>query len=155
MRRAVFVSLIAGLGAAACATPPAPGQIAGMGWSLAQVDGEGSKLAYGRPQSDDVLVMLTCQPRSNGVRIAVLGQVASAHIDLGDGAQRRRVPAAASPAGISNAVMIESTVAPNDPVLARFSLSGELAIDVGDGTRLPLPAVDRGTVRRFIQTCRD
>jgi hypothetical protein len=155
MLNRVIPALIATAALCACAGPAPPLRAhSAMRWFLTDAEGEGAKLAYGMPQSDDVLVMLTCQPRSNQVRITLLGQIAYADIELGDGADARRHPATASPAGVTNAVMSESTVSPDDPAFRRFASRGELAIDAGDGTRLPLPAADPATARRFMQSCR-
>jgi pilus assembly protein CpaE len=42
-----------------------------MAWSLTDAEGEGAKLAFGQPQTDNVLLMLTCQPRSGVVRVSM------------------------------------------------------------------------------------
>ena len=39
----------------------------GMAWSLHETPEEGAKLAYGAPNSDNVALMLSCQPASGQV----------------------------------------------------------------------------------------
>ena len=155
MRSRVLPGLIGSLALASCASQSAPQPGAGMAWSLAQVDGEGAKLAYGRPQSDDVLIMLTCAPRSDLVRVSTTAGRAGSKPSLGlrSGDRVQRYAAEAGPSGFGDGVLLESTVRPDDPVLARFAASGELVLDA-DGRRTALPAADPAQARHFIESCR-
>lgn len=159
MGRAVSIRLIAAAGlaatlAAACASePPQPTQTPGMGWSLSQVEGEGAKLVYGRPQSDDVVIMLTCEPRSNQVHIAALADKGAAHeLALKSGDKQRRYPAEAGPAGFGDGLVLESATRPDDPVLAAFAASGRLSVDAG-GRAVAVPAADPRRARTFLASC--
>ena len=155
MRSGGLPGLIGSLALASCASQSAPQPGAGMTWSLAQVDGEGAKLAYGRPQSDDVLVMLTCAPKSDLVRVSTTAGRAGAKPSLGlrSGDRVQRYAADAGPSGFGDGVLLESSVRPDDPVLARFAASGELALDA-DGRRTAFPAADPTQARHFIESCR-
>ncbi|MDB5416711.1 MAG: hypothetical protein JWP50_130 [Phenylobacterium sp.] len=155
MRSGVLPGLIGSLALASCAGQSAPRPGAGMAWSLAQVDGEGAKLAYGRPQSDDVLVMLTCAPKSDLVRVSTVAGRATAKPSLGlrSGDRAQRYAADTAPSGFGDGVLLESSVRPDDPVLARFAASGELALDAED-QRTALPAADPAQARHFIESCR-
>ena len=62
----------------------------GMAWSLHQTPEEGMKLAYGAPASDNVVLMMTCQPGAGQVLLSsVSGQPQSA-IVLKSGRDRSR-----------------------------------------------------------------
>lgn len=159
MGRAVSIRLIAvgGLAAgslSACASePPPPAKPGGMAWTLSHVESEGAKLAYGRPQSDDVVVMLTCEPRSNQVRISAPAGSGAAHaLALSSGPRTGRYPAEAGPAGFGDGLVLESTTRPDDPVLANFAASGRLSINAGQGA-VALPAADPGQARAFVASC--
>ena len=80
MRRRAIFSLIGIVSLAACAHQPAPQALPGMSWSLHDVEGEGSKLAFGAPNSDNVALMLVCQPGSG--RIEVFGPMAETPVEL-------------------------------------------------------------------------
>ena len=154
MRCGVAIALAGAAALAACASPPSPDTAppAGMAWSLSQVEGEGVKLAYGRPQSDDVLLMLTCEPGAHAVRVSALAGKAAPALTLTSGPITRRYPAESGPAGFGDGVVLESTLTPGDPVLARFAASGRLAVDI-DGRRTALPAGDPAEARRFLASC--
>jgi hypothetical protein len=124
-----------------------------MTWSLSQVEGEGAKLAFGKPQSDDVLVMLTCEPRSNRLRVSAPASTNGRFIGLSSGREARRYVASAGPAGFGDGVVLEAEARPDDPVVTRFAASGQLALDV-DGRRLALPADDPRQAREFVNSCR-
>ena len=66
-----FVLTLGGLMLGACASdqPPAPG----YAWSYMDNADEGPKLAYGRPNSDDVVMMLACAPRASTVTLTATG----------------------------------------------------------------------------------
>lgn len=155
MRSGVLPGLIASLALASCASQSAPQPGVGMAWSLAQVDGEGAKLAFGRPQSDDVLVMLICEPGSDLVRVSTTAGRAGAKPSLGlsSGDRAQHYAADTGPSGFGDGVLLESRVRPDDPVLARFAASGELALEA-DGRRTALPAADPAQARHFIESCR-
>ena len=144
---------------AACTQAPEPRQAVAasdMGWALLHADGEGEKLVYGRPQSDDVLLMLTCAPDSGDVRVAATAPVAGPEPAVGlrsDGA-RRIYAAEAGPAGFGDGVVLEAVTHADDPVLARFAASGELSLEVaGHAAVLPPAGVEQA--RRFLASCRN
>lgn len=156
MRRVLSLLPIAGMMTlAACASDPPPVQIPGMSWSLNQVEGEGAKLAFGRAQSDDVVVMLACEPRSDQVRVSVVADGVLAgpqNLTLSSGGTDGRYQALAEPAGFGGGVVLESIARPDDPVLRNFAASGRLAVDAG-GRRTTIPAADPGQARAFMATC--
>jgi hypothetical protein len=152
MRRRTALSLIAACALGGCAHQSGPPVTAGMGWSLAPVEGEGLKLAFGRPDSDDVLVMLRCQPRSGAVTVSVSGASASdPALRLASGRVRGRYAGQATPS-LGEGTLIEAVADARDPVLARFAARGDLTVSAA-GHRTTLPA-DPARAARFVRACR-
>jgi hypothetical protein len=123
-----------------------------MGWSLSQAQGEGAKLAYGEPQSDNVLLMMTCQPRSG--RVLISAPATSSEIELVSGRERSRLTGQAAPA-MGDAILIEAQATPDDRALASFARTGDLAL-VADGRRASLPArsAEQRAIAGFFGACR-
>jgi hypothetical protein len=69
MRRRAALSLAAVCLLSACAHQAPPAAMPGMAWSLNNVEGEGAKLAFGAPNSDNVALMLVCQPGSGRIEV--------------------------------------------------------------------------------------
>jgi len=79
--RRIAASLIAALMLAACAHEG--GSVApGMTWSLTSTKEEGSKLGYGAPDTDNLVLMLECQPKSGQVQVWLMGPAAEKPIPL-------------------------------------------------------------------------
>ncbi|RAK58599.1 hypothetical protein DJ021_01715 [Phenylobacterium hankyongense] len=149
MRHLIILALTATLMLSACARDRLYG---GMDWSLNSVEGEGLKLAYGEPDSDDVLVMLSCAPRSGQVALAVNApEGAQATINLSSGRRSARYVAALEP-NAGDGALAEVTARASDPVLANFGRTGELTVTV-DGRSAALPG-DRTRAQRFLAGCR-
>jgi hypothetical protein len=155
MRRRSLFSLFSAVAVAACAhpmTPTAPGPE--MSWSLTEAEGEGAKLAYGEPQTDNVLLMLSCEPRSGEVWVSMTapeGTGAKA-VRLSSGGRSTRLPGESAPSGFGDGLLVEAPARADDPVLTRFAEGGELAVAVG-ARRATLPA-DPDKSRRFVESCR-
>lgn len=155
MRRRSLFSVFAALGLTACAHPMTPVATApDMAWSLTHAEGEGAKLAYGQPQTDNVLLMLTCAPRSGAVQVSMTapeGTGATA-LKLSSGGRSARLKGESAPSGLGDGLLVEAQTRADDPVLAKFAQSGELAVAVG-ARRTELPA-DPDKSRRFVESCR-
>ncbi len=155
MRRRSLFSLFAALAVTACAHPVTPVPAGPeMAWSLTHAEGEGAKLAYGEPQTDNVLLMLTCEPRSGEVRVSMTapdGSAATA-LKLSSGGRSSRLAGESAPTGFGEGLLVEAGARADDPVLTRFARSGELAVAVG-ARRTELPA-DPDKSRRFVESCR-
>jgi hypothetical protein len=153
MRRRALLSLIASCALSACAHQTVPEAMPGMAWSLNQVEGEGLKLAFGAPNSDNVLLMLQCRPRSGEVVVWLTGADANgrAPVLIRSGPTAARVAARqeAQPEG----ELIEARLAASDPILQSFARTGELAVEA-NGRRTALPAADPAQSRRFVESCR-
>lgn len=123
-----------------------------LGWSLNSVEGEGLKLAYGAPATDNVLLMMTCQPRSGQVLVSV-NTVAGADpsLQVSSGGRTARYAAETGP-NLGDGAVVEAMARITDPVLASFARTGDLTVAAG-GQRNRLTA-GREQARLFMQGCR-
>jgi hypothetical protein len=154
MRRRAILSLAGSCLLAACAHQGGP-ITPGMAWSLHHSAGEGAKLAFGQPASDNVLLMMTCAPRSNAVRVSLTAAPgAPATIELASGEARNRLRGEIAPAMGEGAVLIEADAPADAAALSRFAQTGELAVIEG-GRRAELPArrQEKAAVADFFATC--
>jgi hypothetical protein len=152
MRRRAILSLIASCSLAACAHQSPPTAMPGMGWSLNHVEGEGAKLAFGQPQSDNVLLMMTCQPKSGQVLVSANAPTKVRPVlELSSRGTKGRYMGAIGPA-LGEGTVIEAQARAADPVLQSFANTGDLAIMI-DGQRTAVPG-DRAKVREFLTSCR-
>lgn len=152
MRRRAVVSLTLSCLLAGCAHQE-PDAMPGMAWSLHHAEGEGDKLAFGQPQSDNVLLMLTCQPRSGDVRLSLsAAPEAKPVIDLASRGVRGRFAGETAPS-VGGAALIEARTSPANPALTRFARTGELTV-MENGRRTTLPAGEaKGDIGRFFERC--
>jgi hypothetical protein len=155
MRRRTVLGLAASCLLAACAhQTPAPDP-SGMAWTLNETPSEGVKLAYGLPDSDMVLVMMTCRPSSGDVvLLQAVGPDAPAAIALASGAAEARFAGEASPS-MGDGAFVEAMARADDPALARFARTGDLALRDGGRTHaLPASSADRDRIAAFFRSCR-
>jgi hypothetical protein len=155
MRRHLIAELagVAALAAVAgCAAQHGPPPVTDFGWFYAEDRSEGAKLVYGQDGTDNVTLMLICQPRSGRVVATLPGTPG------GPGAVRfvsgsHRVRLAARPLQDEDGVQAELRA--DDPVLAGFAASGDLAILEGARrTALPVRPAERRLATRFLAACR-
>ncbi len=155
MRRRTAISLVAVLGLSACAhaidNVEAPPPVA-MAWGLNHVEGEGAKLAYGAPGSDNLILMMTCQPRSDEVAVTLVGFEADAHpkVTLGSGRISTRIQAERTP-GMGGYDVSANTRATNT-ALRRFAETGELIVGVG-ARKVALPPAELSVSGGFVRSC--
>ena len=156
MRRRAILGLGISCLLAACAhQESAP--TAGMTWSLHHAEGEGAKLAYGQPSSDNVLLMMTCQTGSGQVRVSLTAPAAAASqaIELTSKGASSRLAGVAAPAMAEGAALIEATAPASDPALARFARTGVIAVvENGKASPLPVRREERTSVSDFFAQCR-
>ena len=156
MKRRAIVGLGLSCLLAACAhqgEPPA----AGMAWSLHHAEGEGAKLAFGQPASDNVLLMMTCAPKSGAVRVSLAtsaDQVPGA-IALESNGQVSRLSGQALPGMGEGSALLEAETRTSDPALTSFARTGDLSvIQNGRDAVLPVRSGERETVEAFFDECR-
>jgi hypothetical protein len=126
------------------AAPPASPD--GMGWHLSH-EGATAKLAYGLANSDQLALMLTCEPGRGTA--AVYGEVQPASPRL---IHASSGPAAIDPLG--GGLFGEARIATADPTLQRLARKGTLAVE-GDAGRFQLTATteERRAIAAFFDWC--
>ncbi|MEO8112728.1 MAG: hypothetical protein ABI655_00010 [Phenylobacterium sp.] len=146
MRRRAILSLIATCALGACVSQQTPSQLGGMSWSLGSNESEGAKLVFGAPNTDDVVMMLTCLPRSGAVQVWLTGAGARS-IELKSGAATSRLASRDA----EDYAAVVATAKPNDPALMNFARTGRLAVAAG-GSSIVLPG-HPGDAGRFLTSC--
>ena len=148
LRRLAFLCLAAAL--AGCATYDPAGDT--RGWFFNR-DGE-VKLAYGTPQSDDVPLMLSCQPGTGRVFLSQGGLRPGDGITLAAGGRRTTFYGAAEPDQLNGGVLVSASTSAATPVLAAFRNSGRVGIvEAGRDAGLYATDVERMQIGRFFATC--
>ena len=145
-----FVLTLGGLMLGACASdqPPAPG----YAWSYMDNADEGPKLAYGRPNSDDVVMMLACAPRASTVTLTATG-LPGDEIALASGRWVTRLKAQAAPTDMSDGVL-QARTSVDASALSAFRRTGDLALLVADERHtLDAAPADRRQVKAFFKAC--
>jgi hypothetical protein len=143
----VMLSLLMG---SCVSAPVAPG----FAWSYQNNAGEGPKLAYGAPASDNIVLMMTCEPGATSVDVSLLGGSPRDGVTLTSGETREtlRGDLVAAP-GMGQ--MIQASARPDSAPLARFARTGDLSItDRGRTVNLDASPLERAGVSRFFEACR-
>ena len=153
MSRGLLMVLTAAL-LAGCAIPvERPGAL-GERWGLSENSSEGVKLVLGVPDTDDVRLMLTCQPHSGVIDATVIARRRDgAVVELRSGAITNRYGGA----GIADeerlgAVDLQLKLKASDPVLAHFADTGRLTVVFGS-RRVVLPNAF-APAHDFLAACR-
>jgi hypothetical protein len=155
MRTRSALGLTAAIVLVAACAHPAPEAPAPMSWSFNHTQDEGLKLVYGQPRSDNVLVMLSCQPQSGEVEVSV----ATSKDDVGvvglvSREARLDLTSPAAPTPIEGVGVIIETAGTDDPALDGFAQTGELSVRTA-GRTLPAGArgADQALVSGFFTQC--
>ena len=125
----------------------------GLAWSYQNNPGEGPKLAYGAPMSDNVVLMMTCDAGEGRARLSLLGGSPEAGLVLASGRESTRFggEAVASP-GAGH--LIETTAPLDATLLARFQRTGDLTlVDRSRSIRIDAEGSERADVKRFFKAC--
>lgn len=124
----------------------------GYAWNYMDSAEEGPKLAYGRPDSDDVVVMMACAPRASAVTLTATG-LAGDEIALASGHVVTRLKAAPAPSAMSEGLLQARTTV-DASALRAFRRTGDLDLLVAD-ERHSLDAVpaDQRQVKAFFKAC--
>lgn len=129
----------------------------GMTWSLHHAEGEGAKLAFGQPASDNVLLMMTCAPRSGAVRVSLTTAANQAPdaITLRSDGRVSKLSGQAQPGMGEGWALIEAETQVTDPALASFARTGDLSvIQNGRNAVLPVRGGEKEAVQAFFAECR-
>ena len=125
----------------------------GLAWSYQNNEGEGPKLTYGAPMSDNVVLMMTCG--APGVAtVSLLGGSPQGGLVLTSGGKPARFGGdlVATP-GMGR--MIETEASLTAQPLARFARTGDLTlVDRGRKVELDAKGAERRHVSRFFKACR-
>lgn len=150
-RTLAILSAMTGLLLGSCVSQPPP---PGFAWSFQNNAGEGPKLAYGAPASDNVVLMMTCEPGAAQVDVTLLGGSPRGGLVLASGDARQTLAGdlVASP-GLGQ--MLQASTHRDSPALARFARTGDLSlVDRGRTVNLDATPLDRPGVTRFFAACR-
>jgi len=128
--------------------------VTGFAWSYQDNPGEGPKLAYGAPASDNIVLMMTCDPEAATVNLSLLGGSPARNLTLASGSHKADFRGEAVP-GPGAVGMIEASADLGARPLARFAETGKLSvIDRGRTAKLDASREDRAGVQRFFEACR-
>ncbi|MFA7262104.1 MAG: hypothetical protein WC068_03695 [Caulobacter sp.] len=149
-RTLAMLAAMTALALGSCVSRPA---ITGFAWTYQNNQGEGPKLAYGAPASDNVVLMMTCAPGARRVDVSLLGGSPEGGLILASGEQRQRFEGdlVASP-GMGQ--IVQASVHPRAAPLARFARTGDLSlVDRGRTVRIDASPTERAGVARFFAAC--
>jgi len=121
-------------------------------WAYLQDDNEGPRLAYGRPASDDVVLMISCRPGQDQVALSAVG-LPGGELVLASGRAESRFAGAQVDDALSQD-LLEARGKASAPALDGFRRSGELALlTQGERHSLSAEPADRGHVKAFFKAC--
>jgi hypothetical protein len=125
----------------------------GYRWSYLADGGEAPRLAYGRPNSDDVILMMSCQPGSDLVNVSAVG-LSGGEVVLASGRAESRFAGAKVDDALNDGGVLEARGKTSAPALEGFRKSGDLALlTQGERHSLAAESADRGGVRAFFKVC--
>jgi hypothetical protein len=124
----------------------------GYAWRYMDGDDEGPKLAYGRPDSDDVVIMLACAPRTSAVTLTA-SDLAGTEIALASGRNITRLRAEPAPSAMREDLLLARTSV-DASALSAFRRTGDLDLLVDD-ERYGVDAdpADQRQVKAFFRAC--
>jgi hypothetical protein len=125
----------------------------GYRWAYLAEGSETPRLAYGRPNTDDVVLMISCRPRQDQVNVSAVG-LSGGEIVLASGRTESRFAAAKVDDALSQGGFLEGRGKASAPALDGFRKSGDLALlTQGERHGLAAAPADRGQVRAFFKVC--
>jgi hypothetical protein len=124
----------------------------GYAWNYMNSEGEGPKLAYGRPDSDDVVMMMACAPHASAVTLTATG-LAGGEIALASGRSVTRLKAQAAASDMGEGVL-EARTTVDAAALSAFRRTGDLDLLVADQRHsLDAAPADQRQVKAFFKAC--
>lgn len=146
----LLVLTLGGLTLSGCAydRPSAPG----YAWNYMDSEGEGPKLAYGRPDSDDVVLMMACAPRASALTLTATG-LSGDEIALASGRMVTRLKAQPLASDMSDGAL-EARTSVDASALSAFRRTGDLDLLVADERHsLDAAPADQRQVKAFFKAC--
>ncbi|MDG2522720.1 hypothetical protein P7B02_14370 [Caulobacter segnis] len=152
-RRLSALMVLALLGLGACAHDRGE-VVPGYSWIYLENQSEGAKLAYGLPNSDAVILMMTCKPGTKSVGLSLISGDKKPEFTLVSRKAQERVVGRSTPDMMSGARLIEASSRADGAALRSFERTGDLAV-VNQGRRFNLKAGknDRADVTQFFRSC--
>jgi hypothetical protein len=148
--RLAAAAMFAALGLAGCAHEQAANSA--YAWAYLNEPGEGPKLAYGRPSSDEVLLMLACPAPGGSVEVSASG-LEGGTIGLASRDRTSHLAARPAESGGTGTILMASAT-PRDPALGNFRRTGDLAIvNAGQRHSIAAKADERRRVKAFFEAC--
>lgn len=136
------------------ASGPAPAPVEGYDWMLT-LDGEEAHLAWGVPESDDLVLGFTCRRGAGRTGVVTLAdEGAEPVIILESGGDTASFPAESEPSLLHEALILTAEAQASEPVLQRFRRLGWIA-QWRDGERAayaPHPGSEPN-IERFFAFC--
>jgi len=152
MSRVLAISgVLAALALGSCVSPQAT-LTDGFAWTYQNNEGEGPKLTYGAPMSDNVVMMMVCE-RPGVANLSLLGGSPQGGLVLTSAGKPMRFGGelVASP-GMGHT--IETSARLDSRPLARFQRTGDLTlVDRGRSVALDARGAERKQVKRFFEVC--
>ena len=149
------IAALAALGLAASLAGCAHERVADSGyrWAFLSDSGEAPRLAYGRPYSDDVVLMLSCSPGADSVRISAVG-LNDREIVLASNRIESRFPAQKAESALAETGLLEARGRMSAPALVGFQHTGDLTVlTKGQRHNLHAKREDEGQVKAFFRSC--
>lgn len=136
------------LGACAYERPSPPG----YAWRYMDTGDEGPKLAYGRPDSDEVLMMMACAPASSAVTLTA-ADLSGDEIALASDSRVTRLKARLVGSEVVGNVL-EARTSVDAAALSAFRRTGDLDLLIADERHsLDAAPADRHDVKAFFKAC--
>lgn len=150
-RAAALAALMLAAGLAGCAHEKVAAN--GYRWAYLAEGGDAPRLAYGRPDSDDVVLMMSCRPGGDQVDVSAVG-LTGGELVLASGRAESRFAAARVDDAMTQGSLLEASGQASAPALEGFRKSGDLALLArGERHSLAAGSDDRGNVRAFFEAC--
>ncbi|MEW6390033.1 MAG: hypothetical protein AB1542_06310 [Pseudomonadota bacterium] len=145
-----MIALLLAAGLAGCAHEKVAQD--GYRWTHLADAGEDPRLAYGRPDSDDVVLMMRCRPGAGQIDMSAVG-LSGGQLVLASGRSESRFAAARIDDAMSEGLM-EARGQISAPALRGFKRSGDLALlTKGQRHSLAAGSADRSQVKAFFKAC--
>ena len=149
-RRLIAPALFLAFALGACASERS--SVPGYGWSYMDNTGDGLKLAYGRPNSDDVVMMMACAPGSSAVTLTATS-LPGREIALASGRVVTRLPAQRMASDMAEG-LLQARTTTDASALSAFRRTGDLTLLVADERHnLDAAPSDRAGVKAFFKAC--